>query len=146
MVDLMRAGMRRMALMLALVVFSGVSYAASIADEVRDVVEENIAATQSEDMARMMKTIHSSSPSYQATLQQVPPLFQQYDLEYELKGYDFVGVTGEFAVVKVRQATRKVAGAAAFNDNELELLQAFKKENGAWKFWSQTILTMQFAK
>ncbi|MDX1319862.1 MAG: hypothetical protein R3207_06755, partial [Oceanospirillum sp.] len=63
MVDLMRAGMRRMALMLALVVFSGVSYAASIADEVRDVVEENIAATQSEDMARMMKTIHSSSPS-----------------------------------------------------------------------------------
>ncbi len=144
MVNLLKMGALRVVWVLAFTLCSGAGYADSIADDVRDVVEENIAATQSEDMTRMMKTIHSSSPSYQATMQQVPTLFQQYDLEYELTGYDFVGVTGEFAVVKVSQITRKVAGSAAFNDNELELLQAFRKENGQWKFWSQSVLNMNF--
>ncbi|MFG1491537.1 hypothetical protein ABMA58_19960, partial [Oceanospirillum sp. HFRX-1_2] len=113
---------------------------AGVAEDVKAVVEENMAATQSEDMDRMMNTIHRQSPSYKATRQQVAPLFQQYDLTYELNDYEFVGMTGEFAVVKVRQTTRKVGGEAAFNNNELELLQAFKKEGGQWKFWSQSIL------
>lgn len=119
---------------------------AQVSAQVRQAVEENMAATQAEDMARMMNTIHSASPSYQATQQQVAPLFQQYDLTYELKGFEFVGMTGDFAVVKVRQVTRKVGGEAAFNNNELELLQAFRKEGGQWKFWSQSILTMRFFK
>lgn len=119
---------------------------AGAAEDVKAVVEENMTATQNEDMDRMMNTIHQQSPSYQATRQQVAPLFQQYDLTYELNDYEFVGMTGEFAVVKVRQTTRKVGGTAAFNNNELELLQAFKKEGGQWKFWSQSILNMRFFK
>lgn len=131
-----------------LVVLTAISSSvfAGVAEDVKAVVEENMTATQSEDMERMMNTIHRQSPSYQATRQQVAPLFQQYDLTYELNDYEFVGMTGEFAVVKVRQTTRKVGGAGAFNNNQLELLQAFKKEGGQWKFWSQTILTMRFFK
>ncbi|WP_028303820.1 hypothetical protein [Oceanospirillum maris] len=144
MVNLLQMGVLRVVCVLVFTLCSSIGYADSIADDVRDVVEENIAAIQNENMARMMKTVHSSSPSYQATMQQVPSLFQQYDLEYELTGYDFVGVTGEFAVAKVRQITRKVGGSAAFNDNELELLQAFRKEDGQWKFWSQSVLNMNF--
>ncbi len=119
---------------------------AGVAEDVRAVVEENMAATQGEDMERMMNTIHRKSPSYQATRQQVAPLFQQYDLTYELNDYEFVGLTGEFAVIKVLQTTRKVGGVGAFNNNQIELLQAFKKEGGQWKFWSQTILNMRFFK
>lgn len=128
----------------ALVFICSFGVQAGTAEDVRRVVEENMAATQSEDMPRMMATIHRDSPSYRATRQQVAPLFQQYDLAYTLDRYEFVGMTGEFAVVRVHQTTEKVSGQAAFNDNRLQLLQAFKKEDGQWKFWSQSILDIEF--
>lgn len=117
---------------------------ADLATDLKVVVVENMEATQAEDMARMMATIHHQSPSYRVTQQQVAPLFQQFDLTYQLLGYEYVGLTGEFAVVKVRQSVRKLAGDQPFRNNEMELLQAFKKENGQWKFWNQAILSIRF--
>jgi hypothetical protein len=107
------------------------------------VIMENLKATQAEDMDRMMKTIHTQSPSYLQTKQQIAPIFDNFDLSYRLLSYSYIGLDGEYAVARVKQATKKVSGPA-FQNNELDLMQVFRKENGKWKFWAQAILEMKY--
>lgn len=45
-------------------------------------------------------------------------------------------------MARVKLATKKVTGPD-FQDNELDLIQVFRKEDGEWKFWSQTILEVR---
>ena len=111
---------------------------------VEAVVMANIRALEAEDMEAMMATIHTQSPNYQATQQQVAPLLAQYDIECEIHDLELLGVTEGYALVKLRQVTRKTGGEAPFQDNELLVLHTMKQEAGQWKFWSQTILEMEF--
>ena len=39
--------------------------------------------------------------------------------------------------------TEKISGPA-FRNNEIDMIQIFKKENGKWKFWSQAILYIRY--
>jgi ketosteroid isomerase-like protein len=110
---------------------------------IKAAVTENLKATQGEDMDRMMKTIHTQSPGYMHTKQQMTPIFGNFDLSYRLLSFSYIGSDGEYAVARVKQATTKVSGPA-FQNNELDLMQVFRKENGQWKFWAQTILGIKY--
>lgn len=116
---------------------------AGIADEIKETVIKNMDATQAEDTTMMMDTIHTQSPFYLMTKQQMQPMFENYDLKYELISYAYIGQTGEYALARVNFKTHKLSGPA-FKDNQLDIIQIFKQENGTWKLWSQASLEVNF--
>jgi len=117
--------------------------ASDVINQVKGVVIANLEATHSEDIAATLATIHTQSPAYITTKQQLQILFDSYDLSYELKDYRFIGIDGEYAIARVEQVTRKISGAQ-FQDNEIDMIQIFRKEQGQWKYWSQTILNVNY--
>lgn len=131
---------KRIGLLAAMMAF-GVQ--AGTAEDVRAVIDENLKHTQSENASGVMSTVHKASPGYGATQQMLNQLFPAYDLKYTVLSYEFVGEEGGYAYARIVQRTEKVAGPA-FNNNDLEALQIFKKENGQWKLWTQANLNINF--
>lgn len=113
------------------------------AAQIELLIRENLQATQDEDLERMLSTIHTQSPSYEQTKKMCAPLFEQYDLSYTLINFSYIGSDGEYAVARIKQITAKVNGPA-FNNNQLDVMHVFRKENGQWKFWSQAMLEITY--
>ena len=121
-----------------------VSVASStVSAAVKKSLQANFQATQAEDLKGIMSTMHSKSPNRAATQAQLPALFQQYDLKYELLDYQFVSVSGEYAIVRVKQYTSKLSGPD-FRNNTIDSFMIFRQENAQWKLWAQTILDVEF--
>ena len=114
-----------------------------IANQIKQAVIKNMDAVETENTQMMMDTIHTQSPFYLMTKQQMQPLYENYELKYELLSYEYIGITGEYATVRVIFRTSKISGPA-FKDNELDVIQIFKQENGTWKLWSQANLELKF--
>jgi hypothetical protein len=112
--------------------------------ELRKTVEQNIRSTEAEDIDAMMKTIHSGSPLYQTTRQQVSQLFGRgLNLKYQLVSIKYLATDGEFAFARVRQRTTKTP-ADSFPNNEMDMIVALRKEDDAWKFWNQAVLEIKY--
>ncbi len=110
-----------------------------MAQDIRNAALENLEARQSEDMDRLMDVIHPESPNYQTFRQQMIPLFDNYDLEYELLSFRFIGLSDGYALVRTRHRTIKNRGPA-FQDNDVDLIQVYKKDGDRWKYWSKAVL------
>jgi hypothetical protein len=127
-----------------LIGFAGPSFAKeNIAKQIKQTVIDNLNALQNEDLARMMETIHTQSLSYLTTKQQIVPLMENYELSYKLMSFDFIGLSGYYAICRAKQRTEKISGPA-FRNNEIDMIQIFKKEDDKWKFWSQAILYIRY--
>lgn len=111
--------------------------------DIESVILENLHYTQQEDIEGVMSTMHSQSPSYLPTKSMLISLFPEYDLQYELVKYTFVASDDDYAYARVLQRTSKVSGPA-FQNNEIDALQVYKKEGQAWKLWSQANLDINF--
>lgn len=137
--------MNRYSVLLFIALFSGPSYAddGNISGELKALVAENMVATQAENMQNMMATIHSQAPAYGVTMQQMQPIFQTYDLHYETLSFNYIGKDQDYAVARVKQRTRKVSGPD-FKDNEIDMIQIYRQDQGKWKIWSQAILNVNF--
>lgn len=114
-----------------------------VAEEIKEVVFENLRATQVEDMDAMLATVHSESPLYAQTEELATMLFENYDLSYELQLFRYIEQDGEYAIVRLEFSAQKVAGAE-FNDNILDSIHVFRQENGDWKIWSMAILEIEY--
>ena len=114
-----------------------------VAEEIKEVVFENLRATQVEDMDAMLATIHSESPSYTQTEELATVLFENYDLNYEVLLFRYIEQDGEYAIVRLEYSSQKVAGGE-FNDNNLDTIHVFRQENGDWKIWSMAILEIEY--
>jgi len=117
--------------------------AENVEEAIKSVVVTNMEACQKEDTSGMMDTIHSQSMGYLETKQAMQPIFENFDLKYTMLSYKFIIQDGEYAIARVRQRTEKVSGPA-FQNNELDMIQIFKKEGNAWKYWSQAILEVNY--
>lgn len=115
----------------------------NIAAELDVLVDENLRATQAEDMDAMMFTLHSDSPAYQQTKQMTEVLFPQYDIIYEKLIFRFIGIDGDYALARFKFCATKIAGPE-FQDNCIDTIHVFKEENGDWKIWSMTILEIEY--
>jgi hypothetical protein len=139
--------MRKLIGIILIAIFLGSSTYASgkedIAQAIKAVVLKNLKATEAEDLDLVMQTIHTQSPAYVSTKQQIPPSFENFDLKYELLSLKYIGYDGEYAVVRTKQSTQKISGPA-FQNNEIDMIQVFKKEADKWKFWNQAILEIKF--
>jgi len=116
---------------------------ADISTILKKVVTDNFEAYQVEDLDAVLLTVHSQAPGYEPTKQVSQQLFPQYDLKYELLNFKYLTIDGAYAFARARQKTEKISGPA-FRDNIIDIVFAFKKENNAWKFWSQVVLDVDF--
>lgn len=114
-----------------------------VAEEIRQVVLENLRATQVEDMEAMLATIHSDSPVYAQTQELATMLFENYDVSYEVQLFRYIEQDDEYAVVRLEYSSEKVAGGE-FNDNILDTIHVFRQEQGDWKIWSMAILEIEY--
>ncbi len=110
---------------------------------VRATLYKNLKSLQIEDMDMMMTTIHTQSPFYQSTRQAVEPLLKQYKLKYEFISEKFIGYDGDLAYIRVVQKTSKISGPE-FNDNIIDMVQGYRKENNTWKIWAQFIVDIKY--
>ena len=109
----------------------------------KEVVEENLAALNAEDLGGASATIHTKSPIYHGTKRAAKEVFRAYDLRAKLLSCKYVGTDGEYAVVRVRQETKKVRGPD-FRNNEMDAMHVFRKEKGKWKFWAMAVLEVKY--
>lgn len=110
-----------------------------IETELKALMMENLVTTQEEDLVAVMKTMHTMSPAYSSTMEILISLTETYDLNYELLSFSFIGLTDEYALVRAEQSTTKVSGPA-FQDNVIDTIQIFRKEDGQWRIWTTAIL------
>lgn len=112
--------------------------------DIKSTMTENIRSTQAEDLEAMMKTIHPKSPLYETTRRQVAQVFGKLKgLRYELVSLKFLAVDGAYAVARIRQRTTKVP-PENFRNNEIDMIVAFKQDEGTWKIWTQATLEIRF--
>ena len=100
---------------------------------------EMLTAKQDEDIDRLMKTIHTQSPCYRQIKEQMPAIFANFDFCYRAGALSPICCEGEYAVVRNGQTTIRVSGPR-FQNNAIDFIQVYRKENGQWKFWNQAIL------
>lgn len=119
------------------------SNADSLSVQLKQTVTENLSATEAEDIDAIMVTMHSKSPSRAATKAQLPALFERFDLKYKLVKYEYISVSGEYAIARVQQQTTKAKGPA-FRNNTVDSFMIFKQDKGKWRIWAQTVLDIKF--
>ncbi len=120
----------------------------SLGDTLRGLVLEGLQATEKEDISAVLQTIHSQSPAYNKISQQLPRIFEDYDLKYALMSYVFLGADDEYAVARITQTTEKVnqkPDTPPFQGNRVDIIQIFRKEKEAWRFWNQVILEFELS-
>ena len=135
--------------MAVIAILSLITLQVAIAEEqtmstlIKDVFNENLNSCQQENMEAMLDTVHSQSPSYLMSKQQMSTIFENFDLNYELTYYKYIGQDNDYAVARARFTSKKISGSA-FQDNEVDSIQIFKKEDGVWKIWSAAILDVKY--
>lgn len=117
---------------------------AKLSAELRAVLEKNLQAYTDEDLDAMIATVNTKSPMFGATVNSMKVLVAQYDLKYELESFKYFGRDAEYAVVRVKQKTTKVAGPA-FNDNILDAMHIYRQDDKKqWKLWQTAILDVEY--
>lgn len=111
------------------------------AEEIELVVRDNLRAMATEDVEAVLATVHPESLTYAQTEQVLQTMFERYDLEYTLIAYRYISEDGGYAMARVVQRTQKIEGPE-FRDNDIDLIQIFKKDGTEWKLWSQAILNI----
>ncbi len=104
-------------------------------------VRENLAASEQLDLDAALATIHPESPSVQGIEQLVDQL-SAYQLEMKPVTIEYAGMAGDYALVRVVQETRRVAGPP-FMDNTTDAVWALRQHEGKWLFWSQMLLGLE---
>jgi hypothetical protein len=137
--------------LLAALVFGGMKFVrADEGDKIRAALDENFAAYNAEDVPRMMKSLSPTLPSRNEFAQQSAKLFADTDSYISVREFELLEVRGQYATARVVQATRTAqdapepTAAEAYyrenskllpSDEEVEYVQAFKKERGKWRLW-----------
>ena len=114
-----------------------------VAAEIKALVIENLRATQAEDIAAVLDTMHTESPAYSNTEKLLISLSETYDLKYQIQLFRYIERDDPYAIARFKFSTEKIAGPD-FNDNILDTYHVFRKEEGKWKIWSMAILETNF--
>lgn len=108
-----------------------------------EAVRENVEAMNKEDVDLAVSCVHSLSPNYAQTAAVTRQINAQYDLQYKLLSFKYIGTDGEYAVARVKQQTSKIKGPA-FRDNTVDVMHVFRKEGKQWKCWQSAILEVKY--
>ncbi len=114
-----------------------------ISNAIKVVMLNNLKYTQNEKTEKVMSTMHSQSPSYMVTKNALTSVFKPYDLKYDLLSYKYIAYDGDLVYIRIKQSTKKISGPA-FNNNIIDSVLVFRKEDGKWKIWSQMIISINY--
>lgn len=110
-------------------------------DEILKLVQANLEAAGAGDVEGILATCHSESLSVVEVEQMVDQL-RAYKLDFDVRKVEFIAMSGEYALIRLLQHTRRVSGPD-FMDNAIDTVWALRQEDGVWKFWSQMILRLE---
>jgi hypothetical protein len=114
-----------------------------LAATLEQVLVNHLKAYDAEDASGTLRDLHTKSPEYKRTAQEIAQQFAAQDLSAELVTFRFLGHDDEFAVARTKV---KFAGppGSSFADNILDSITVFHQENGTWKLWSDEALGVEF--
>jgi hypothetical protein len=136
---------------ISVIVLSVLAGTASAADEsgiavtLRQVVENNLAAFNSESVPATMQSVHTKSPDYTGMKDALPNQFESLDARTELVSFHYIGHDDEFAVARVKLKTVDQSGEP-FVSNILDTITVFHQEDGSWKYWSNHVLGVELVR
>ena len=88
----------------------------------------------------ILATIHSQSPLYTMTIQQIQQVFPFYDVQVVHEGFRDLGSDGRDHIATVTFSYMKRTGPI-FQNNSTKAAVVFRQEQGTWKIWA--ILTIE---
>ena len=112
-------------------------------DELFAIIRQNIQAANAEDIDAYMDTIHSGSPHYDQTENDLRLATSMYDLSYSTSNLSVDEISRNEAKVHFFLTTRKINGPA-FRDNIIEGVFILRPDNGEWKIYKQETLEVTF--
>ena len=83
----------------------------------------------------VLATIHSQSPLFTMTIQQIQQVFPFYDIEVLHENFRDLGSDGQDHIATVTLSYRKRSGPI-FQNNATKAAIVFRQENGTWKIWA----------
>ena len=140
--------MKRIGCVAAILLFSAVGQALAanggdgLAGLLRQVVEDNLAAYNREDVPAALNSIHTKSPEYSPTEAALQGQFEALDARADLVDFRYIGHDDEFAVARVKIRTVERSDES-FSANVLDTITVFHQEDGVWKFWSDHVLGVE---
>jgi tetratricopeptide (TPR) repeat protein len=112
-------------------------------DELFAVINRNISAANSEDIAGYMETIHTKSPLYKQTEESLMMAFSTYDLLYSVSDLKVEYLSGSEAKIHFVLTSRKISGPT-FRDNAVEGVFILRPEDGVWKLYQYENLEVTY--
>jgi len=106
-----------------------------IKNEILKVLQKNLDATQNEDVAGVLETIHEDSPQLSSTKGGMEYVFKNYDMKYELEEVKFISVTNEEVKAIYQQTTKVVRGTGLANKRFINIHTLKKSKDGNWKIF-----------
>lgn len=135
--------MKKIGLSLALMAALALPCFGGDREDVGAVYTAHLQGMKDKNLGAVIATLHPQSPAYGQAKAGVAQTMINFDLAYKITDFQLVGVTGDFAVIRVKLETRKVGGEAKFEDNVLDSLQIFRRDasdGNKWKIWSSAVL------
>lgn len=110
-------------------------------DDIRDLIYKAFRALEEEDLQMYLSAVHKFNPAYKTTEEFFKPLFETYDLEYDLLEVNIPEKSYDSAVVDVLY-TLKEANAPESTCIKVSGYYSLSKYQGEWKiyFAQETIL------
>lgn len=115
----------------------------ALADTLRQVVMDNTAAYDREDLAAAVATIATKSPDYESTQKELAEQFAALEVKSELVSFQYIGHDDEFAVARAKVKTVGTPKTADFADNTVDMILVFHQDGGVWKLWTDEILGVE---
>jgi ketosteroid isomerase-like protein len=106
-----------------------------IKNEILKVLQQNLDATQNEDVAAVIETIHEDSPQLSSTKGGMEYIFKNFDMKYELEDVKFISISNKEVKTIYQQTTKAVSGTGFVNTRSIGIHTLKKSKDGNWKIF-----------
>jgi hypothetical protein len=103
-------------------------------------IAEFVALKNAQDLQGILRLMHKESFAYMPTQQLLLKLFAAFELQTSLLSSVFIARDDDYAYVRIKLRTEKLAGPD-FKNNVTEFLVVFRMRGNAWRIWCQNPLS-----
>ena len=117
----------------------------NIESEIIKVLQGNIQALENENMDEYMSKVytHAEQTTFAEIKKMLNDLFENFDLAYELRDFEFLSISEQEVKVRVTQITTLVEGEN-FRDNESIFIHTLKPQKEEWKFFDSEVESIKY--
>lgn len=117
----------------------------NIESEIIKVLEGNILALENENMDEYMSKVytHAEQTTFAEIKKMLSDIFEDFDLAYELRDFEFLSISEQEVKVRVTQITTLVEGEN-FRDNESIFIHTLKPQKEEWKFFDSEVESIKY--